>query len=168
MTYDAFFVEYGFDLRIEVYRMLVEEKHPGKNSNEKDRTGRDDKQSSGHTYKLTEFYQRLIVSKIKNVETAVLYANVTHKNNWSRDAQEREIELALMRKITDFMLELLCKALHNSSYVYRFIKYGHSAFRLLTGLTLAALNACTATVIHATPSMLAPVTANTHPDNWIR
>jgi predicted nuclease of restriction endonuclease-like (RecB) superfamily len=117
-------------------------------------------------------YQRLIVSKIKNIDAAVIYAKATHKNNWSRDtleaniqsnyhlrlgkadnnfkftlpkpqsdlasesikdpyhfdflgleedAQEREIEIALTQKITDFMLELLCKALHNISYVYRFI-----------------------------------------------
>lgn len=102
-------------------------------------------------------YQRLIISKIKYIELAIVYANATHKNSWSRDtleinincsyhmrlgnsnhnfeltlpkpqsdlaaesikdpyhfdflgleddAQEREIEQALTKRITDFMLEL--------------------------------------------------------------
>ena len=37
-------------------------------------------------------YQRLIVSKIKDIEVAVLYAKATRKNNWSRDALEVNIK----------------------------------------------------------------------------
>lgn len=102
-------------------------------------------------------YQRLLISKIKEVEIALLYATAAHKNNWSRntleaninsryhlrlgkaahnfeytlpkpqsdlaiesikdpyhfdflglgtEAQERDIEQGLTRRIMDFMLEL--------------------------------------------------------------
>lgn len=104
-------------------------------------------------------YQLLLIQKIKDLETIILYANATHKNNWSRDtleaniknnyhlrtghttidhnfehtlpqpqsdlaietikdpyyfdflglgddAQEREIEQELIKKISNFMLEL--------------------------------------------------------------
>jgi predicted nuclease of restriction endonuclease-like (RecB) superfamily len=37
-------------------------------------------------------YQRLIVSKIKDIEVAVLYAKAARKNNWSRDALEVNIK----------------------------------------------------------------------------
>ena len=37
-------------------------------------------------------YQRLIVSKVKEVETALLYADIALKNNWSRDTLEVNIK----------------------------------------------------------------------------
>jgi predicted nuclease of restriction endonuclease-like (RecB) superfamily len=102
-------------------------------------------------------YQRTLISKVKDIDVAIIYANATHKNSWSRDtleanikssyhlrlgkadhnfkttlpkprsdlavdsikdphhfdflgleddAQEREIEQALTRRIMDFMLDL--------------------------------------------------------------
>lgn len=37
-------------------------------------------------------YQRLIISKIKDIEIAILYAHATHKNHWSRDTLEVNIK----------------------------------------------------------------------------
>jgi predicted nuclease of restriction endonuclease-like (RecB) superfamily len=37
-------------------------------------------------------YQRLLVSKIKDIEIAITYANATHKNSWSRDTLEANIK----------------------------------------------------------------------------
>jgi len=37
-------------------------------------------------------YQRLIISKIKDIDIAVLYAKTTQKNNWSRDTLEVNIK----------------------------------------------------------------------------
>jgi predicted nuclease of restriction endonuclease-like (RecB) superfamily len=34
---------------------------------------------------------------------------------------EKDLEQAIIRHLQDFLLELLCKTLHNSSYAYRFI-----------------------------------------------
>ncbi|GGB23121.1 PDDEXK nuclease domain-containing protein [Puia dinghuensis] len=37
-------------------------------------------------------YQRLLISKIKDIELAILYAKATYKNGWSRDALEANIK----------------------------------------------------------------------------
>ncbi|MBN9380486.1 MAG: DUF1016 family protein [Chitinophagaceae bacterium] len=37
-------------------------------------------------------YQRLIISKIKDIEIAILYAHASHKNHWSRDTLEVNIK----------------------------------------------------------------------------
>jgi predicted nuclease of restriction endonuclease-like (RecB) superfamily len=50
-------------------------------------------------------YQRLIISKLKDIEIAILYADATLKNNWSRDTLEANIK-------SDYHLRL-GKADHN-------------------------------------------------------
>jgi len=37
-------------------------------------------------------YQRLIISKTKDIEVAILYAKATHKNHWSRESLEVNIK----------------------------------------------------------------------------
>ena len=39
----------------------------------------------------------------------------------SQKARERDIEKQLVTHITQFLLEMLCKGLHNSSYANKFI-----------------------------------------------
>jgi predicted nuclease of restriction endonuclease-like (RecB) superfamily len=36
-------------------------------------------------------YQRLLISKVKDIDIAIIYANATHKNGWSRDTLETNI-----------------------------------------------------------------------------
>nr|WP_222838159.1 PDDEXK nuclease domain-containing protein [Chitinophaga pinensis] len=36
-------------------------------------------------------YQRLLISKVKDIDIAIVYANATHKNGWSRDTLETNI-----------------------------------------------------------------------------
>ncbi|GAA3922864.1 DUF1016 family protein [Chitinophaga oryziterrae] len=36
-------------------------------------------------------YQRLLISKVKDIDIAIIYANSTHKNGWSRDTLEANI-----------------------------------------------------------------------------
>lgn len=36
-------------------------------------------------------YQRLLISKVKDIDVAIIYASTTHKNGWSRDTLEANI-----------------------------------------------------------------------------
>ncbi|MBW8682848.1 hypothetical protein K1Y79_00760 [Chitinophaga sp. B61] len=36
-------------------------------------------------------YQRTLISKVKDIDIAIVYANATHKNGWSRDTLNRLI-----------------------------------------------------------------------------
>ena len=58
-------------------------------------------------------YQRLLISKVKDIDIAIIYANATHKNGWSRDTLEANIN-------RNYHLRL-GKADHNFEVVLPFI-----------------------------------------------
>ncbi|SFW48735.1 PDDEXK nuclease domain-containing protein [Chitinophaga sancti] len=44
-------------------------------------------------------YQRLLISKVKEIDIAIIYANYTHKNGWSRDTLEVNINRSYHLKL---------------------------------------------------------------------